>query len=375
MTATADIEARYNGRLGDFSLRVYFRTPMRGITGLFGASGSGKTTILRCIAGLHRLSGRFAIGDDVWQDDDANVFRPSHDRPIGYVFQEASLFPHLSVRDNLLYGYRRAVRGGAAVEIRFDDIVSLLGLSALLERAPANLSGGERQRVAVGRALLAQPKLMLMDEPLSALDRASKDEILPYFEALRENLSLPILYVSHDIAEIERLADTLVLLERGQVLASGSLAELEADTALPLARLPEAAVVLDGTISEIDAGFGLTTLSVPGGRVTVPGRHGSPGARRRLRIRASDISLTLSPAADTTIVNILPARIVSLDAYDPQGVQMNIVLRLGGDGSGARLIARVTRRSQQRLNLTPDSAVFVQIKSVAVVASGADRAP
>jgi len=369
-TADSQIAARFAGTLGAFSIDVAIAAPMRGVTALFGPSGCGKTTILRCIAGLQRLPGFLNVGGEVWQDDERGIFRDPHERPIGYVFQEPSLFAHLSIRNNLLYGHKRAMKAGAREDIRLDDVVALLGIGHLLDRAPANLSGGERQRVAVGRALLSQPRLLLMDEPLSALDRITKDEILPYFEALHENLSIPVIYVSHDISEVERLADTLVLLERGRVLASGSLSELEANPELPLVHAPEAAVTLDGIVAAIDEAYALTTLSVPGGSVIVPGRQGPVGAARRLRIGASDVSFARERPAATTILNCLPVQILSVDRQDDMAVQMNVVARLGEGASGARIVARVTRKSQEALGLVPGARVFAQIKSVALLARG-----
>jgi molybdate transport system ATP-binding protein len=355
------ITARFRGTVGRFRMNVAFTAPVRGVTALFGPSGCGKTTVLRCIAGLQRLPGGFlSVAGQVWQDD--KVFQPPHRRPIGYVFQEASLFPHLSVRRNLSYGLRRS-RAGEMV-VRFDDVVSLLGLGTLLDRAPRHLSGGERQRVAIGRALLAQPRLLLMDEPLSALDRRSKDEILPHLEILHETLSIPVLYVSHDLAEVERLADHLVLLSEGNVLACGPLAEIQSDPRLPLARMPEAGVALEATIQAFDIRYGLTTLNVDGGRLLVPGRAGDLGRRRRVLIAASDVSLAKRPPVESTILNTLPSRIVGAEAQD--GIQINVVVRLGQDGQGARLIARITRKSWERLDLAQDSFVYVQVKSVAL---------
>ena len=288
--AGAPIVARFRGTLGAFVLDAAFEAPMRGVTAVFGPSGCGKTTVLRCVAGLQMLrDGYLSIGGEVWQD--GADFRPPYERSVGYVFQEASLFPHLSVRRNLLYGHRRAVRRGTEEATRFDDVVALLGMQDLLDRSPLRLSGGERQRVAVGRALLAQPRLLLMDEPLAGLDRLSKDEILPYLEALHTGLSIPILYVSHDIAEVERLADHLVLIQAGHVVACGPLQDLQADPQLPVARLPEASVALNATVTHYDPEYGLTTLSVDGGTIVVPGQHGAPGTLQRVRVRASDVSL------------------------------------------------------------------------------------
>jgi molybdate transport system ATP-binding protein len=360
--------ARFRGSIGAFELDAAFETPMRGVTALFGPSGCGKTTVLRCVAGLQMLpDGYLSIGGEIWQDGAA--FRPPWERSVGYVFQEASLFAHLSVRRNLLYGQRRAVRRGAGEAIRFDEVVSLLGIEPLLERAPLHLSGGERQRVAVGRALLSQPRLLLMDEPLAGLDRFSKDEILPYLEALHATLSLPILYVSHDLAEVERLADSLVLIEAGRVIASGPLQDLQADPALPVARLPEAAVVLDATVAQYDPEFGLTTLSVDGGTIIAPGRYAARGTVHRLRIGASDVSLAREHPGPSTILNVLPGRVAAVERQDV--AQVNVVVRLGADGQGAGLLARVTRKSWQALGIGPGALVHAQVKSVALVAAGA----
>ena len=233
------IDVAFKGTLGTFSLDAQFSAPAKGVTAIFGPSGCGKTTVARCIAGLKRLTnGSCAVDGEIWQDH--LTFRPPHLRPIGYVFQEASLFPHLSIRRNLLYGAPKP----EPAPIGFDEVVELLGVAHLLERAPSHLSGGERQRVAIGRALLSQPKLLVMDEPLAALDRAAKGEILPFLERLHEKLALPMIYISHDMAEIERFADHLVLMERGIVTAAGPLAVLQSNPALPLAASRDAAVSL-----------------------------------------------------------------------------------------------------------------------------------
>jgi molybdate transport system ATP-binding protein len=357
------IQVAFRGVLGTFALDAEFRAPPLGVTALFGPSGCGKTTVLRCVAGLQRLpDGYCAVGDERWQDKTS--FRPTHQRPVGYVFQEASLFPHLSVRRNLLYG---AARGRPAVgghAIKFDEVVDLLGLSGFLERAPRHLSGGERQRVAIGRALLSQPKLLLMDEPLAALDRLTKDEILPFIERLHERLSLPILYVSHDMSEVERLADFLVLMRAGAVLAAGPLPELQSDPALPLATTRDAAVSLDATVDAYDAAYGVLTLAVHGGLLLVPASSGAPGERRRVRIAAGDVSVAATPPTASSILNIVPARIVSLSAVGRHEVLL--VLSLGLKGDGARFLSRITRLSAERLSLKAGQSVFAQIKSVAL---------
>ena len=351
------VEVAFAGRVGAFRLEAAFSVPGRGVTALFGPSGCGKTTVLRAIAGLQRIeTGRCVVGGTVWQD--GATFLPAHRRPIGYVFQEASLFAHLSVRRNLLFGAPK--RGGA---IAFDDVVALLGLAPMLGRSPQHLSGGERQRVAIGRALLSQPELLLMDEPLSALDRATRDEVLPFLQRLPLSLSLPVLYVSHDMAEIEQLADHLVLMRAGRVLASGALAALQSDAGLPLALSREATVSLDGTVGGYDPEYGLLTLQVPGGSFAVPSAPAAPGTRRRLRIAARDVSLSTAPAA-STILNVVPARIVALS---PAGVhEVVVTLGLGAEGGGARLLARVTRQSCDRLGLAAGLPVQAQIKSVAL---------
>ncbi len=360
---TEAVDVAFHGRMGGFALDAAFTIPASGITALFGPSGCGKTTVLRCIAGLQRLAGHCAVASEVWQDEAR--FRPAHHRPIGYVFQEPSLFAHLSVRGNLLYGIPK---GGGA--IRFEEAVELLGLAPLLGRAPQRLSGGERQRVAIGRALLSQPRLLLMDEPLAALDRESKNEILPFLERLHADLSLPVLYVSHDIAEVERLANHLVLMRAGRVVAAGPLATLQSDPALPLALAREAAVSLDAVAEGYDTGYGLATLALDGARIVAPAPAMTPGERCRLRVAASDVSLTREPPGASTIINVLPARILlaSEGAHE-----VTAVLGLGPEGCGARLLARVTRRSWDVLGLAPGLAVHAQIKGVALVSFGWGR--
>lgn len=360
MTEPAGITAKFRGTLGRFSLDADFEAPARGVTGLFGPSGCGKTTMLRCIAGLQRLQPGFcSVNGDVWQDE--AIFRPPHMRPIGYVFQEASLFPHLSVMRNLLYGARKTDQG----EIRFDEVTELLGLAALLDRSPRNLSGGERQRVAIGRALLSQPKLLLMDEPLSALDRTTKEEVLPFLERLHETLLLPVIYVSHDMAEVERLADHLVLMEAGRVIASGSLTELQSDPALPLMKARDAAVSLDAIVEHYDAAYGLVSLSVAGGSFVVPAPPVATGSSRRLRVFAGDVSLAREKPLQSTIVNVLPARILAVTASGEH--EITALLGLGPQGNGAKLLARVTRRSWELLELTEGTDIYAQVKAVALV--------
>ncbi len=284
-------------RPGGFSLDAGFSAPGQGVTALFGGSGSGKTTVLRCVAGLERARGHCRIRGETWQDE--RGFLPSHRRPIGYVFQEASLFPHLSVRGNLEFGWRRV--NATERRIRFEDAVELLGIGPLLRRATARLSGGERQRVAIARALLTSPRLLLMDEPLSALDHTSKEAIIPYLERVFDELGLPVLYISHHPDEVARLADHMVLLEAGKVRASGEAADLMTRLDLPLARFDSASAFLDGQVAGHDDTFHLTYVDTDAGRFTVPREDLEIGRRARIQVHARDVSLALTSRACTWI--------------------------------------------------------------------------
>src|SRR5690554_77050 len=355
------IDISLDGALGSFRLEVDISLPMHGISVLFGPSGCGKTSILRSVAGLNRIPGRIAVGDEVWQDAGRSV--PTHRRALGYVFQEASLFPHLSVRQNLIYGEKRA--GAVEKHVRFDEIVDLLGIAHLVERSPANLSGGERQRVSIGRALLSQPRLLLMDEPLSALDRMAKDEILPYFEALHANLKIPMLLVSHDIAEVERLADHLVALKQGRVMSTGPLNQALTDPQLPFGSGRGSAAVLPGSVLRQEED-GLLALDVLGTEMLVVGDQ-PPGREVRVRIAASDVSIARQRPDHTSILNLLPARIVGID---PVGsAEANVRLTLDGS-AGFDFIARLSRRSLNRLALREGETVIAQIKAVSFTAIG-----
>ena len=357
----SDIEIALNGRLGAFILDVGFSLPMHGISALFGPSGCGKTSILRSVAGLNRIPGRIAVGDEVWQD--ADRFVPTHKRPIGYVFQEASLFPHLSVRQNLTYGEKRA--RGVEKHVRFDEIVDLLGIGHLVDRSPEHLSGGERQRVSIGRALLSQPRLLLMDEPLSALDRMAKDEILPYFEALHANLKIPILLVTHDISEVERLADHLVLLHEGRLVASGPLNEVLSAPQSPLAARRDFAAVLPARVVRHEPD-GIAVLGIAGRELLVLADGLGKGDAVRVRIAASDVSIARTRHEGSSILNAVPARIAGID---PLGeAEASIRLDLGVDAE-APIRARITRRSLEALGLAEGQQVVAQIKSVSLAAN------
>lgn len=354
------ISAQFAGQLGGFALDVRFEAPARGVTGIFGPSGSGKTTILRCIAGLTRMhTGRFTLNGQTWQDD--TTFLPAHRRPVGYVFQDARLFAHLSAAGNLDYAIKRAGPDRIASHA---EVVDLLGLDALLPRMPSTLSGGERQRVAIARAVLSQPELILMDEPLSALDRDARHDILPYVERLGRELAVPVLYVSHDLSEIERLADHLVLLERGgRVSASGSLQALLGDLELPLARGADAGAVLELAVEGHDTGYDLTICRVGALRIVVPGMIGAAGQVRRVRVAASDVSLVKGAAGQTSVLNVLPTRIVGVA---PSGTaQMQVLLALESADT-ARLLSSITRKSWDSLGLSVGDAVTAQIKGMAL---------
>jgi molybdate transport system ATP-binding protein len=357
---TDGLRVRLRMDRGAFQLDVDLDLPQRGISALFGHSGSGKTTVLRAIAGLERAPGGVvALGDDVWQDDARGVFVPVHRRAIGYVFQEASLFPHLSVRANLEFGRKRV----PVHERRFalEPVTALLGIAGLLERRPDGLSGGERQRVAIARALLASPRLLLMDEPLAALDLRRKQEILPYLERMHAELAIPIVYVSHAPDEVARLADHLVLLDAGKAVASGPLTETLARVDLPPSFADDAGVVLDTILAghEEDA---LSRLEFAGGALFVGRRREAVGTHLRCRIHARDVSLALDRPQGTSIVNRLPAVVTAVAATDTPG-HVIVQLRMGE----SPLLARITERSRRELDIAPGLRLWVQIKGVALL--------
>lgn len=344
--------------LGEFALEVAFEAPPRGITALFGRSGSGKTSVLRAVAGLVRAAeGEVNLNGEVWQE--RGRFVPTHARPIGYVFQEASLFPHLSVRKNLQYGWQRIPP--AQRRIAYDEAVELLGIAPLLQRDPRRLSGGERQRVAIARALLTSPRLLLMDEPLSALDHDAKQSILPYLERLHDELGLPSLYVSHDPGEVARLADYMVILEQGRVRAAGVANQLLTRLDLPISQVDEASAILEGTVSGYDADYHLTWVSTDGGHFAVPGESLPAGRRTRVQIHARDVSLSLSPHHDTSILNILAVEIIDIRDINP--AQQLVRLRME---DGQLLLARITRRSGAALGIHQGMRLYAQVKSVAL---------
>ena len=345
--------------LGAFALDIHFVSGT-GLTALFGRSGAGKTSVVNAIAGLIRPErGRICVDGAVLLDSERGIFVPAHRRRIGYVFQEGRLFPHLTVRQNLLFGRWFAPRSEMAAG--FDDVVDLLGIGSLLARRPARLSGGEKQRVAIGRALLANPRLLLMDEPLASLDAARKDEILPYLERLRDRASVPIVYVSHAAAEVARLATTIVLIAEGSVRAVGPVAEVMGQAGLyPLAGGFEAGAVLTVSVASHDARWGLTELAGSFGHLIVPRLDLAIGSPLRVRIRARDVILALARPAEISALNVLAGQIEALAPIADGALEVQ--LRLGSE----RLLARVTRRSGQALGLQPGRHVFAVIKTVAI---------
>jgi len=353
------IEVDIEHRLGAFELDIHFRSE-RGLTALFGRSGAGKTSVVNAIAGLVRPErGRIVVDGSVLLDTARGIRAPAHRRRVGYVFQEDRLFPHLTVRRNLLFG--RWFTPGSTPAARLDDVVDLLGIGALLDRRPGRLSGGEKQRVAIGRALLANPRLLLMDEPLASLDARRKDEILPYIERLRDQASVPIVYVSHAVAEVTRLANTIVLISDGRVRAVGPLQEVIGRAELyPMAGRFEAGAVLAVRVAAHDARWGLSELAGAFGKLTVPRLTAPVGAALRVRIRARDVILAASPPTGISALNVLAGRVEAVVPIEEAALEVQ--LRLGDE----RLLARVTRRSGAALGLVPGREVFAVIKTVAI---------
>ena len=347
-----------------FTMDVDVRLAGHGVTAIFGPSGCGKTTLLRAVAGLVRPApGLVTVNGQRWQDDDAGLWLPPHRRALGYVFQEASLFSHLTVQGNLDFGLKRVPV--AERRIALDQAIELLGIGHLLARRPAQLSGGERQRVAIARALATSPRRLMMDEPLASLDAARKAELLPYFERLQRGLDIPVLYVTHSLDEVARLADAVLMMEAGRAVAHGPTGELMTRLDLSLTQGDAASALIDGVLESADAAYRLLTVRFAGGALQCVQAAGDderrPGERVRLRVQARDVSLTLAPASDTSILNVLPARVRSMADDGP--AQTLVALDVGG----APLLARITRKSADALRLAPGQRVFAQVKGVAVL--------
>ncbi|HEY0823010.1 MAG TPA: molybdenum ABC transporter ATP-binding protein [Ramlibacter sp.] len=345
----------------DFVLDVDLALPARGITAVLGPSGSGKTTLLRCVAGLERAAeARVRIAGETWQDSAQGVFLPTWRRPLGYVFQEASLFDHLDVHGNLEFARRRAPGGGSAAGLQ--DLLALLGITHLLDRRPHQLSGGERQRVAIARALATQPRILLLDEPLAAVDYARRREILPWLERLHDELRIPMLYVTHSGDEVARLADHLLVLDEGKVRAAGPLAETLARIDLPAIPGEEAGALLHATIAERDARWQLAQVRFAGGALWVADAGLAPGHAVRVRVLARDVSLALVPPERSSIQNVLPCTVRAI-APGAHGSQAMVQLACGE----SLLLARITARAVEALGLAEGTPVWAQVKSAALV--------
>jgi molybdate transport system ATP-binding protein len=353
------LEVDVAGQVGSFAVDVGFASE-GGVTALFGHSGAGKTTVINMIGGLVRPGrGRIVVDGRVLFDAERRIDLPPHRRRLGHVFQEGRLLPHLSVRHNLLYG--RWFSSARADARRFEEVVELLGVEALLARRPRSLSGGERQRVAIGRALLSAPSALLMDEPLASLDAPRKAEILPYLERLRDHARLPIVYVSHAIDEVAQLARIMVLMSEGRVVASGPVADIMNRLDLrPMTGRFEAGVVVEGIVRGHDQTFQLSTVSIGRQSLVVPRLADELGARVRLRIRARDVALATERPAGISIQNILPGKVTELSREEGAFVEVNV------DVDGTVLSARLTKRAVAVLRLAPGRPIFALVKSIAL---------
>lgn len=354
------MQAELKLQRADFTLDVHLQLPGHGITALFGPSGCGKTTCLRTIAGLERAQGRVEVNRQVWQDDASKQWLPTHQRALGYVFQEASLFPHLGTRANVEYGLKRTPVQRRKVLL--EQAVELLGLNQLMERSVHTLSGGERQRVAIARALATSPQLLLMDEPLSALDAQRKAEVLPYLERLQRSLDIPMLYVSHAQDEVARLAHHVVLLQAGRVVGQGETGQIMAQRDHPMAPASEAASLVQGHISAFDAQDHLSTVTFPGGSLFITGSADRQiGDAVRLRVMARDVSIALQAPYSSSILNRVPSTITAIREDSPGHAMLTL------QSGPTTLQARVSARSVRELGLQQGLSVIAQIKSVALL--------
>lgn len=353
----------------NFQLSVDLALPASGISVLFGPSGSGKTSVLRCVAGLERAPGRISLGSQVWQDDAQGIFLPTWARHVGYVFQEASLFEHMTVSGNLRYGLRRV--GKSNGDDALAAAIDLLGIGHLLSRSPQSLSGGERQRVAIARALATQPRLLLLDEPLASLDLARRQEILPWLEQLHQELQIPMLYVTHTMEELTRLADHVVLLRDGSVQIEGPVSQVLCTPSFAASVGGEAGAMLQGAVAGHDQRFHLSRVDVAGGELWVTSHNLPIGSSVRLHIHANDVSLSTSESQESSIQNRLRGEIVAI-SEDVHPAQRLVRVRLAGpagqlEPGDQEILARVTQRALAGLGLAEGHPVWCGIKSVALV--------
>ena len=354
------LRARFDLPLSTFRLNVDLNVPMSGITAIFGPSGSGKTTFLRCLAGLERApNGLLQVGEEIWQDESLGCCLPLNTRPIGYVFQEPRLFPHYDVRSNLLYGYKRIPVD--ARRVAPEQVIEILGIGHLLDRRVHKLSGGEQQRVAIGRALLTSPKLLLLDEPLASLDLQRKQELLPFIRQLHQRLRIPVLYVSHGLTEILQLADRVILLKDGHVIGTGTLNEVFTTLNFRAQFGPHPiGAILDARVTHHDPQYGLTQLEFNDHTLFVPIQTVPVGQTVRVHIFSNDVSLVLGQTVvPTSILNILEASVIEIREINQSSV--DVVLDIG-----TSLVASITRKSLMSLGLKPGQRVFAHIKTVAL---------
>ncbi len=358
-----DIIARLSGHLGPFSFDVDISIPAQGVTAVFGPSGCGKTTLLRCLAGLEpTLKGNLQIGSNCWQS--GTDFLPPHKRTVGYVFQEPSLFEHLDVRGNLEFGLKR--RNANIESADKDKIISLLGIDPLLDREIDKLSGGEKQRISIARALLSGPEILLMDEPLSALDKTSKSEIIPFLDRLQRNLDIPVIYVSHDLMEVEQFADHIIMMDAGRITNSGPIFDVLSSKSSPLSNSSDAAVLIEGEVTSYDPEYDLTCIQKSDYLFYLPGRVGEEGAKKRLHISASDVGIALNPKdTDFSYLNMIVGQIT--DIQDLGAGKVNLFISPDGDGSDVRIISAITRKSLDTLKLQKGQTVTAMIKSIALI--------
>lgn len=349
------LQAQFRLQRPGFLLDAGLELAARGVTAIYGPSGCGKTTLLRCLAGLDRAAGHCRLDGATLQDQDG--FVPAHQRRIGVVFQDVRLFPHLSVAGNLRYGARR---GGGGPEL--ERLVELLGIGGLLQRAPAQLSGGEAQRVAIARALLARPRLLLLDEPLAAVDPGRKRDILPYLERLSTEAGVPMLYVTHSLDEVASLADHLVLMEAGRVVADGPFTAMLARTDLPVTQYEDVGAVLEGEVARQWPEYHLTAVRVGAAELWLPREQLPPGRPVRVRVHARDVALMLRPPEHSSVLNSLPAQIAEVAADGAPG-QCLVRLQLA---DGQPLLARISELSRERLGLRPGLSLYAQIKAAAL---------
>ena len=355
------LDVQVAGPIGDIEIDTQFTTEAGTVTALFGPSGAGKTTVINMIAGLVKPQiGRITINDEVLFDSNSAIDQPPDKRGVGYVFQENLLFPHLTVKGNLCYGQKLTPKIDRYVN--FDEVIELLGISTLLARRPASLSGGEKKRVALGRSLLANPRVLLMDEPLAGLDTHRKHEILPFIEGIRQEVQLPIVYVSHDIGEVLRLSDQIALIENGRtVLVGPSETVANHADARRLIGKNDPSTIVSGTVTSQDSGFGLTNLETQAGLIRIPEIKIPPGSPIRLRLHSRNISIALSKPRDISILNVLPGTIENIEQIDGSAVDVQIRI-----ATRIVILARITSLARKNLNLSIGTSVFALIKSVAV---------